>query len=177
MSREPELEKINPKMLGLISTCLLPPKDIQTVVTGIAIIANLMMNEIQPKLDADSISWVEMNEYHTGFKELLADCAKAQASGILENRHVKQIINDCWHYPYIGYDLIQYCQETKILDEADGYELLKLVKQAIIDNPKAVTELLSGKEKAIGALVGSVMKKQKANPVEIQSLIKTELGI
>ena len=177
MSHVSELENSNPKMLRLISTCLMPPTDMQTVRSGTAIIANLMMNEIQYRLDADSISWSDIDEYHFGFKELIADCAKAQAAGVLENRHVKKIINDCWNYPYVGYDLIQYCRETKILDEAGGDALLELVKQAIIDNPKAVSELLSGKEKAIGALVGSVMKKQKANPIEIQSLVKTELGI
>jgi aspartyl-tRNA(Asn)/glutamyl-tRNA(Gln) amidotransferase subunit B len=172
-----ELKDIHPKFLSLISAVLLPPKDKQAVIDGTAIIANLMLNEIQPRIDAENTTWNEIDLYHYGFKDLLADCAKAQVAGVLENRHVKKIINDCWTYPYTGFDLIQYCRATKILEEAGGNELLVLVKQAIIDFPKAVEELKQGKEKAIGALVGSVMKKQKANPVEIQNIIKTELGL
>jgi len=174
MTAEEQLKNVHPKFLALIEACLTPPKDIPATV---GIIANLITNDIQSKIDNDGISWGEMKDYHPDFTELLADCAKAQSAGVLENRHVKKIINDCWNYPYIGYDLIQYCRETKILEEAGGDVLLGLVKQALLDNPKAVEELKNGKDKAIGALVGAVMKKQKANPVEIQNLIKAEIGI
>jgi aspartyl-tRNA(Asn)/glutamyl-tRNA(Gln) amidotransferase subunit B len=170
------MNEIHPKFLQLISAVLLPPKNKQAALDGTSIIANLLLNEIQPKLDAESTSWDELELYHYGFKDLIADCAKGQVAGVLENRHVKKIISDCWS-KYPGYDLIQYCRETKLLEEAGGNELLALVKQAIIDLPKAVEELKQGKEKAIGAIVGSVMKKQKANPVEIQNLIKAELGL
>lgn len=170
------MKDIHPKLLDLISAILDPPKDKQAAINGTAIIANIMINEIQPRLDAEGSDWGNIDEYHYGFGGLIADCAKAQVAGVLENRHVKKIINDCWH-TYTGYDLIQYCRETKLLDEAGGNELLELVKQAILDLPRAVEELKQGKEKAIGALVGSVMKKQKANPIEIQNLIKAELGL
>ena len=167
---------IHPNFLALISAILGPPKDKQAVINGTAIIANIMINEIQPRLDAEDSNWGNIDEYHYGFSDLIADCAKAQVAGVLENRHVKKIINDCW-YKYSGYDLLQYCRETKLLEEADSNVLLPLVKQAILDLPKAVEELKQGKEKAIGALVGAVMKKQKANPVEIQNIIKAELGL
>ena len=170
------MNDIHPNFLALISAILVQPKDKQAVIDGTSIIANMMINEVQPRLDAEGSSWADINDYHYGFSELIADCAKAQVAGVLENRHIKQIISDCW-YKYSGYDLLQYCRETKLLEEAGGSELLALVKQAIIALPKAVEELRQGKEKAIGALVGSVMKKQKANPVEIQNLIKVELGL
>ena len=174
MTTDEQLKNIHPKLISLITACLYPPKDVPAT---IGIIANIIMNDIQSKIDNDGISWGEMDDYHPDFNILLADCALAQSAGVLENRHVKKIINDCWNYPYVGYDLIQYCRETKILEEAGGDVLLELVKQALLDNPKAAEELKQGKEKAIGALVGSVMKKQKANPAEIQKLIKSELGL
>ena len=169
------MNDVHPKFLSLIQTYL-SPLDKQAEINAVQNVANLMMNEIQPRLDAENSSWGEIELYHYGFKDLIADCAKSQAAGVLESRHVKQIISDCWT-KYSGYDLIQYCRETKILEEADGNDLILLVRQAIIDLPKAVEELKQGKEKAIGALVGSVMKKQKASPVEIQNIIKAELGL
>ncbi len=170
--------QIHPKTAELIAAVIYPlPQDIQIALSCCSTIANILTNDIQPKMDADGIEWDALNEYHYGFGELIADCAKAKAAGVLENRHIKKIIADCWNFPYIGYDLIQYCKETKILEEANSDELVVLVKQAIIDLPKAVAELKQGKEKAIGAIVGAVMKKQKANPADIQKIIKSELGL
>lgn len=137
-----------------------------------SVTATLMINEVQPMLDAEGTSWSELDYYHWGYGELVYDCAKAQAAGVVENRHTKKILKDCFSFPYVGYDIVTYCRETGILNEADGDELLELVKQAMIDNPRAVDELRSGKDKAIGALVGAVMKKQKASPVEIQKIIR-----
>jgi Asp-tRNA(Asn)/Glu-tRNA(Gln) amidotransferase B subunit len=168
------LSQFHPKYLKLIFTCLLPVENTQEYSRNLA---NMMMNIVQPKLDAEDTSWDELDYYHYDYSYLMSSCAKAQASGALESRHVKKILDDCFNFPYVGYDLIQYCRETKILEEASGDDLLPLVRQAIINNPKAVEELKSGKEKAIGALVGAIMKQQKSSPVEIQKLIKAELGL
>lgn len=137
-----------------------------------AISARLMMNEVQPMLDAEETCWSELDYYRYEYSELIYDCAKAQAAGLLENRHVKKILKDCFNFPYVGYSLITYCRETGILNEASGDELYDIVRQVMLENPIAVNELRNGKEKAIGSLVGAVMKKQKANPVEIQKLIR-----
>jgi Asp-tRNA(Asn)/Glu-tRNA(Gln) amidotransferase B subunit len=167
------MESIHPKTLALILNYLMPLSEYNSKIP--TILANLMMNEIQPKLDVEETEWNQLDYYRYNFSELLSDCAVAQAAGILEHRHVKKILNDCWDFPYIGYDLIQYCVETKLLEETGGDELLQLVKQVMQNNQKAVDELRQGKDKAIGALVGAVMKQQKANPVEIQRLIKQQL--
>jgi aspartyl-tRNA(Asn)/glutamyl-tRNA(Gln) amidotransferase subunit B len=45
------------------------------------------------------------------------------------------------------------------------------------ENPRAVEDLRHGKERAAGAIVGSVMKKSrgKANPELVQRLIRSRL--
>lgn len=56
---------------------------------------------------------------------------------------------------------------------ADGGEVEKIIKDVILNNQKIVDDYLSGKEKAIFALVGQVMKqtKGKANAQNVQDLI------
>ena len=51
------------------------------------------------------------------------------------------------------------------------------VDEAIANNPKAVEEYKAGKKKAIGALVGQVMKatKGKANPQMVNKLLAEKL--
>jgi aspartyl-tRNA(Asn)/glutamyl-tRNA(Gln) amidotransferase subunit B len=51
------------------------------------------------------------------------------------------------------------------------------VSDVLAQNPEAVEELRSGKEKVLGFLVGLVMKKSKgrANPALIQDLIRKAL--
>jgi len=164
-----EQHAIHQKLLQLIITDLLPERN--QVRTG-QVVANIMMNIVQPMLDEEGTSWNDLDEIHYDYKDLMYSCAKAQAAGVLESRHVKQILENCFKLPYVGYDVVQYCRESGILEETSGNELLELVKQVMMDNPKAVEELRGGKDKAIGALVGAVMKKQKSSPTEIQKLIR-----
>jgi aspartyl-tRNA(Asn)/glutamyl-tRNA(Gln) amidotransferase subunit B len=53
----------------------------------------------------------------------------------------------------------------------------KVVEKVIEENPKSVADYLAGKEKAVGFLMGQVMKetKGKANPQIINGLIKDKL--
>ena len=169
-----QLKALNPKYIQLLTCDLFPDNNPTKTAT---IFANIMMNIVQPKLDNEGTSWSELDYFHYDYREVMYSCAKAQAAGILESRHVRKILDDCFGLPYVGYHIGQYCKESGLLDELGGNSLLPLVTEAIANNPKAVEELKSGKEKAIGALVGSIMKKQKANPIEIQTLIKTELGL
>lgn len=59
-----------------------------------------------------------------------------------------------------------------------GDELKALVEQAVAANPVAVAEFLAGKEKALNALVGQVMKQTKgrANAAEVTRMLKEVVG-
>ncbi len=63
----------------------------------------------------------------------------------------------------------------QVLDEA---QLAQWVRAAIDQSPKAVADVKSGKERAIGAIVGAAMKlsQGKANPTILNKLIKEELA-
>lgn len=138
-------------------------------------VANILLNEVLPRLDAEGTKIEEIEEQHYGMTELVKECAQLATFGLLQSRHVKKILADCWKTPYVGYSVVQYLRETKLLEEASGNELLQAVQAAMAANPKAVAEFKGGKDKAIGAIVGAVMKKIKADPSAIQALIKGEV--
>ena len=53
-----------------------------------------------------------------------------------------------------------------------------MVDEVLANNAKAVEQFKAGNEKALNAIVGQVMKasKGKANPAQVQELVKAKLG-
>ena len=74
-------------------------------------------------------------------------------------------------------DPVKYVADNNMTTKADSGQLLEVVKKAIEANPKAVEDVKNGKQKAIGAIVGFVMKemKGKCDPGEVNKLIAEEL--
>jgi aspartyl-tRNA(Asn)/glutamyl-tRNA(Gln) amidotransferase subunit B len=70
-------------------------------------------------------------------------------------------------------------KEENLLQVSDQGEIEKIVQSVITANPKAADDVRSGEMKAIGFLVGQIMKESggKANPGLVQEMIKTELGV
>ena len=68
----------------------------------------------------------------------------------------------------------KYVEEHGLKMTNDTGELEAIVKEAIEKSPKAVEDYRNGKEKALGAIVGQVMKasKGKANPQTVNKLIR-----
>jgi aspartyl-tRNA(Asn)/glutamyl-tRNA(Gln) amidotransferase subunit B len=69
--------------------------------------------------------------------------------------------------------------DKNLLQVSDEGEIAKIVEQVLSENQKAAEDVKNGEMKAIGFLVGQVMKasKGKANPQLAQDLIKKQLGI
>jgi Asp-tRNA(Asn)/Glu-tRNA(Gln) amidotransferase B subunit len=141
------------------------------------IISPILINEVSPLLEKDQMSFFDIDVYHYGFDQLISECARGLYFGILQHRHVRKILRDCWSHPYVGFDLIQYALATNLLDETGGDQLVALVKQAIAANPKAIEDIRKGKDKAIGTIVGFVLKQHKADPSTIKQLINVELNL
>jgi len=77
-----------------------------------------------------------------------------------------------------GGDPLTIAKERDLLQLSNESEIKAIVKAVIMSNPKAAEDIRSGETKAIGFLVGQIMKesKGKANPEIAQKLIKKELG-
>ena len=78
-----------------------------------------------------------------------------------------------------GGDPEQIATENNLLQVSDEGEIAKIVAQVLSENDKAANDVKNGEMKAIGFLVGQVMKhsKGKANPSMAQDLIKKQLGL
>ena len=68
--------------------------------------------------------------------------------------------------------------EERGLGAADSGELEGIVERAIADNPDAVEKIRAGKQQAIGAIIGAVMRETKgrADGGEVQRLIRERIG-
>ena len=75
-------------------------------------------------------------------------------------------------------DVKEVAKESKLLQTSDEGLLNDIVDQVLANNPQAVKDLKEGKDKAIGFLVGQVMKgsKGQANPTIVTTLIKSKIG-
>ena len=69
--------------------------------------------------------------------------------------------------------------EEKGLKPVDDSALDPIIDEVLAANAKAVEEIKAGKDKAIGAIVGQVMKKTggKANPATLTPLIRKKIGV
>ena len=78
-----------------------------------------------------------------------------------------------------GGDAEMIAGAKNLLQESDEGAIATIVSQVLAANPKAADDVTSGEMKAIGFLVGQVMKlsQGKANPALAQQLIKKQLGI
>jgi aspartyl-tRNA(Asn)/glutamyl-tRNA(Gln) amidotransferase subunit B len=76
-----------------------------------------------------------------------------------------------------GGDPEKIIQEKGLVQISDEGELAKIVEEVIANNPQSVADFKAGKEKALGALVGQVMKatKGKANPQIVNKLMLERL--
>ena len=76
-------------------------------------------------------------------------------------------------------DVEAVAEELGLIQMNDSGVLEKIVEQVIADNPKPAEDVKGGEMKAIGYLVGQVMKlsQGKANPAEAQKILRAKLGV
>ena len=72
----------------------------------------------------------------------------------------------------------QVVEEKGLVQISDESEIENIIKQVITENPKPAQEYREGRKKAIGFLVGQVMKltKGKANPRLANKILQEKLG-
>jgi aspartyl-tRNA(Asn)/glutamyl-tRNA(Gln) amidotransferase subunit B len=75
--------------------------------------------------------------------------------------------------------VVEYAESQGYIQNSDEDEVSQIVAQVLADNLKAAEDIKTGEMKAIGFIVGQVMKasKGKANPSLAQQLIKKQLGL
>ncbi|MBN3003974.1 Asp-tRNA(Asn)/Glu-tRNA(Gln) amidotransferase subunit GatB [Chromobacterium alkanivorans] len=97
------------------------------------------------------------------------------ADNTLSSKLAKQVFDALWDSE-LSADAIIERDGLKQVSDVGAIE--KMVEEAIAANPKAVEEYRAGKEKALNALAGQVMKasKGKANPAQVQDILRQKLA-
>ena len=107
--------------------------------------------------------------------ERLAGLLVRIADNTVSSKLARQVFDALWDSE-LSADAVIERDGLKQVSDAGAIE--KLVDDAIAGNPKAVEEFRAGKEKALNALAGQVMKasKGKANPQQAGDLLKAKLA-
>lgn len=107
--------------------------------------------------------------------EQLAGLLVRIADNTVSSKLARQVFDALWDSE-LSADAVIERDGLKQVSDAGAIE--KLVDDAIAGNPKAVEEFRAGKEKALNALAGQVMKasKGKANPAQVQDILRQKLA-
>jgi len=95
--------------------------------------------------------------------------------GTISGATAKEVFEEMFH---TGQDAAAIVERRGLRQISDEGTIRQLVQKAIAANPEAVESYRKGKEKAIGALVGQIMKETrgKANPQLVNRLMLEALG-
>lgn len=131
---------------------------------------NWIMGEFASQLSSAGIEIAKAPVTPENLAKLLALIAKGTISGKI----AKKVFAEMWKD---GADPEEIVKAQGLVQISDTGALKELVVKVIANNPKAVEDFKAGKKKAVGALVGQIMKetKGKANPKVINELLNDEL--
>ena len=132
---------------------------------------NWIMGELASQLSTDNIEISEAKVKPVHLADLLVLIEKGTISGKI----AKKVFAEMWKNGGTPEKIIE---EQGLVQISDTGELEGIVMQVIEAHPQAVTDFKAGKKKAIGALVGQIMKmtKGQANPQVVNQLLSQKLS-
>ena len=136
------------------------------------IIANIMNGMLASKLNKEGL---ELADSPIADKHLDALVGKI-SDGTLSSKLAKKAFEAMWAEPEAT--IAEIIEKHGLQQMTDTGAIEAMVDEVLANNAKAVEQFKSGNEKALNAIVGQVMKasKGKANPAQVQELIKAKLG-
>ena len=144
----------------------------QTVVCGAEAkqVANWLMGEVSAYLNKQQ---QELNETKLTPNNL-AEMIQLIQEGTISSKMAKKVFMELIKN---GGSAKQVVEEKGLVQLSDPAQLQPIVSQIIDEHPESVELFKKGKERAVGFLVGQVMKQTKgqANPGIVNQLIKEEL--
>ena len=97
-----------------------------------------------------------------------------QDKGTISGKIAKTVFEAMWDS---GKDADAIVKEQGLVQISDEGEIIAIVEAVITANPQSVADYQAGKERAIGFLVGQVMKQTKgrANPELANKLLRERM--
>ncbi len=98
-------------------------------------------------------------------------------NNLLSSTTAKELISMCLINNVLPKDLVKYAQKNNLIQQSDQTDLKQIVELVISENQKAANDVTNGETKAIGFLIGQVMKASKgqANPELVKKIIEEKL--
>ena len=134
--------------------------------------SNWVMGELSRRLNMEEKS-IEASSVSAA---QLAALIGRIADGTISNNAAKQVFETLWIGE--GQDVDAIIEAKGLKQMSDNGELEKIIDDVLAANAKNVEEVKAGNAKAFNALVGQAMKatKGKANPAQVNELLKKKLG-
>lgn len=109
----------------------------------------------------------------------LLGLAQLVAANKLSSTAAKQVFAELFNEEFTGKMPLEIAEAKNLVQESNEDAILAIVDEVLADpaSAKSIEDIKAGQEKAIGFLVGQVMKKSqgKANPALAQKLIRERL--
>lgn len=133
--------------------------------------ANWIMGDLSKNLNAESL---EISDSPVDAKRL-GEMIGLISKGTISSKIAKKVFEEMWKSPDSPEKIVK---DKGLVQITDTKAIEEIVDKVIQANQKAVEDYKSGNKKAIGALVGQVMKqsKGKANPQTVNQLLAQKLG-
>lgn len=128
--------------------------------------SNWIMGDLLGYLNQNGLEFADVKLTGQGLGEMIALIEKGTISGKIAKTVFKAMIET-------GKAPQQIVEEQGLVQISDEGAIMAVIEQVIANNPQSVADFKAGKEKAVGFLVGQVMKemKGKANPGLANKLI------
>ncbi len=132
--------------------------------------ANWIIGDISAWLNKNSMSLEESSLTPKAAAQLV----NVIHDGVISGKQGKEIFEEVM----LGKMPEQVIREKGMEQVSDDGALLEIVSSVLDANPQSIADYKNGKDRAIGFLVGQVMKasKGKANPKKTNEMIRTELA-
>ena len=132
-------------------------------------VCNWLLGEVQ--------GWLNKHEQtivNTELKpEALAELVEMIDTNEISSKQAKELIDDIM----TGKDPVESAKEKGLQQVTNTDELANMIKEVLDENTQAIEDFKAGKGRAVGFLVGQVMKKSKgqANPGLVNQILQEEL--
>jgi len=133
-------------------------------------VANWVMVELMGYLNANNIGLKDTKITPEGLGEMV----KLIDKGTISSKIAKTVFKEMME---TGKSPEKIVEEKGLVQISDEGELKRIVDEVVANNPQSVADFKAGKDRAIGFLVGQVMKatKGKANPGLVNQLLRDAL--
>jgi aspartyl-tRNA(Asn)/glutamyl-tRNA(Gln) amidotransferase subunit B len=134
------------------------------------LLANWISTELNAKLNASKTCIAEASVSSQNLAKLVSLILDGTISGKIAKTVFEEMYKE-------SADPEKIVKEKGLMQISDESAILRICEEAISESPKAVAEFKSGKERAIGTIIGLVMKKSKgkANPQLVNKILLKKL--